>query len=336
VSGSWSARRSKQLEWVTAQKELLRMQRGELLLMAKVPYRARQVFYLEEVTVSMNVTITTYDELERWVDAFLHPGGLNLVFMVGDPGTRKSFSFKAKSHKDRHQYIRAAKLSAFQLYKQLFKVRNKALILDDVDAVLNQPDMARLLMALCETDDQARTLSWLGTESLLKVPKGKKIVRVPQEFETSSRVCVLCNDWAILSRKCAALLDRGTVVFFEPDAAEVHRFVGRWFEDEEIYAFIGEHLADIVRHSMRYYEHAADCKRLGLDWKAALLESWRNERARGDPAEKLFERLSADTSYKSDKERIAAFEADPDGGSRRTWFNIKRRLRSKGKGRRGA
>lgn len=276
--------------------------------------------------MSTNITVTTYTELQRWVDAFLKPDGLNLLFLVGNPGTGKTVSFRAKLDGDAHHYIKAARLSAFQLYKRLFKVRNKAIVLDDVDDALRHSDMARLLMALCETDDEARTVAWLGTESQLKVRKGNKVVCIPQEFETTSRVCIICNDWAILTSRFRALLDRGTVVFFDTDAAELHRFVGRWFKDVEIYAFIGGHLAEIVRHSIRFYVNAATYKRLGLDWKAALLESWTTDQAQGDAKEKLVRRLLADMTFKTDKERIEAFQAHPDGGSRRTWFYIRKRL----------
>lgn len=276
--------------------------------------------------MSTNLTITTFAEQEQWVNAFLKEDGLNLLFMVGNPGIGKSAAFKAKLDDEKHHYINAARLTTFQLYKQLFKVRNKAVILDDVDDALKHSDMARLLMALCETDDNARTVAWLGTESQLKVQKGNKVVRIPQQFQTTSRVCTICNDWAILTTRFGALLDRGTVIFFDPDAAEVHRFAGRWFHDEEVYVFIGEHLGDISRHSMRFYVNAASLKRLGLDWKAALLESWTNEQTRGDAMEKLVQRLLADSTFKTDKERIAAFEDHHEGGSRRTWFHIKKKL----------
>jgi hypothetical protein len=265
--------------------------------------------------MSTNVTITTYAEQEQWVDAFLKPDGLNLLFMVGNPGTGKSVSFKAKLDEEVHHYINAARLTTFQLYKQLFKVRNKAVTLDDVDDALKRSDMARLLMALCETDDKARTVSWLGTEPLLKVRKGNKLIRIPQEFETTSRVCIICNDWAILTTKFGALLDRGTVLFFEPDAAEMHRFVHRWFRDEEIHTFIGEHLAEISRHSFRYYVNAATHKRLGLDWKSALLESWTNEPVHGNATEMLVRRLLADATFKTDEDRIKVFRDHADGGA---------------------
>src|SRR5207248_2442013 len=123
------------------------------------------------------------------------------------------------------------------LYKQLYSVRGRAIVLDDVEDALKRPDTARMLMALCETDERARTVAWFGSESMLQVRRGKKTVTVPQEFDTTSRVLVICNDWQILSSKFAALLDRGAVVFFDPAPQEVHRFVGEWFDDAEVYRF---------------------------------------------------------------------------------------------------
>ena len=102
--------------------------------------------------------------------------------------------------------------------------------------------------------------------------------------------------------------------------------MGQWFKEKEIFDFIGKHLAEIPQHSIRYYITAADHKRLGLDWQAALLESWSNDQSGGRATEKLLQKLLADTTFKTDKERIEAFEAHAAGGSRRTWFNVKKRL----------
>jgi hypothetical protein len=276
--------------------------------------------------MSMTAKSATYTDLEKWIDGFLNADGLPLLFLVGNPGTGKSAAFSAKLDADRHHCIKAAKLTTFQFYKQLYRVRNKAIILDDIDDALRRSDMARLLMALCESDGKPHTLAWFGTETLLKIKDGKMDVPVPREFETTSRVCVIGNDWNILTIKFRALLDRGTVVFFHPGAEEMHRFARKWFKDKEIYNFIGQHLADIAQHSFRFYTTAADQKRQNLDWKAVLQESWTNDRSRGNATEKLVERLLADTTFKTDKERIEAFAAHLDGGSRRTWYYLKKNL----------
>src|ERR1022692_3110272 len=189
---------------------------------------------------------------------------------------------------------------------------------------LKKAGCARILMNLCETDDKARTVAWFGTESQLKTSENDECLRIPQEFQTSSRVCVISNDWDILRNKFEALLDRGTVVFFDPTFEEIHSVVGGWFKDKEIYEFIGNHLDDIPQHSIRYYVLAKEQKLLGLDWKKVLLESWTHDSDQID-AERAVEVILADPSYKTDKERIEAFTAKT-GRQRRQWYNLKKKV----------
>ena len=274
--------------------------------------------------MSMNLTVTTFQELETWVDAFMKPQGLSLMFLIGDPGHSKSFSIKRRLDADLHRYFKCGRLTAFQLYKQLFKHRDRAIILDDVEDALKGEQIPRMLMNLGETDEESRTVAWFGTESQLKVRKGKKVVPIPQEFKTSSRVLLVSNDFEILTRKLKALLDRGIVIFFDPVPEEVHRFVAEWFKDDEIFQFIGEHLDHITRHSIRYYVTAKHLKRLGLDWRKALLESWTQESEDVDP-QKIVELLLADPRYKTDKERIEAFNAR-SGRHRRQWYYLKKQV----------
>jgi hypothetical protein len=262
--------------------------------------------------------------LETWVDAFMKPNGLTLMFLIGDPGHSKSFSIKQRLDADLHRYFKCGRLTAFQLYKQLFKHRNRAIILDDVEDALKGEQIPRMLMTLGETDEESRTVAWFGTESQLKVRKGKKVVPIPQEFKTSSRVLLVSNDFEILTRKLKALLDRGIVIFFDPMPEEVHRFVAEWFKDKEIFPFIGEHLDQITRHSIRYYVIAEDLKCLGLDWKKALIESWTQESEEVDP-QQIVELLLADPRYKTDKERIEAFIVR-SGRQRRQWYNLKKKV----------
>ena len=73
------------------------------------------------------------------------------------------------------------------------------------------------------------------------------------------------------------VVNRGTVAFFEPTAEETHRFVGTWFQDDEIYEFIGSNIAEIPRHSIRFYTTANELKRLNLPWQETLVESWTSE-----------------------------------------------------------
>jgi hypothetical protein len=274
--------------------------------------------------MSMNLTVPTFRELDTWLDAFMRPNGLRLVFLIGDPGHSKTFKIKKRLDADLHCYIRCGRLTGFQLFKQVFQHRHRDLILDDVADALKGEQTPRILMNLGETDEESRTVAWFGTESQLKVRKGKKAVPIPQEFKTSSRVLLVSNDFEILTRKLKALLDRGIVIFFDPAPEEVHRFVAEWFEDKEVFQFIGDHLDQITLHSIRNYVTAENLKRLGLDWKKALTESWSQQSEEVDPR-KIVELLLADPRYTTDKERIEAFTAR-SGRHRRQWYNLKKQV----------
>lgn len=267
-------------------------------------------------------TAPTFADLTKHVSAFMKDDGLRLLFVVGDPGGSKSHTIKSQLREDKHVYLKTGRLTAFQLYKLFYAHREKAIILDDVEDALRKDDTRKLLMQACETDETARQVGWLGTESRLVVKKGKTTVRIPQEFECTSRVCIVCNDWAILNGKFGPLLDRGIVLFFDPPNDEIHRYVSGWFDDKEILDFIGGKLDSINPHSVRYYVNAKELKKHDLDWKATLTESWSAERVQPS-AEDIFEQIVADPKLTTDIERVAEFERRT-GLKRRSFYNYKR------------
>jgi hypothetical protein len=273
----------------------------------------------------MSYTVTTFPEQATYIDAFMKKGGLRLFFLVGDPGCSKSWMIRSMVRIGQHVYVKVGRLTALQLYKLLYRYRHKTIILDDVEDALKRDDTRKLLMMVCETDDKDRLVGWLGTESLLVTKKGKKSVRIPQEFTTRSRVCIVSNNWDILSGKFGPLLDRGLVVFCDHSNQEIHRHVGTWFKDTDIYNFIGNHLDDIGLHSIRFYTGSSELKSQGLDWKAALLESWTNEQKSRNVAEEAIKKVMADPTYKNDKDRVEAFQKEC-GLKRRMFYYYKLKL----------
>jgi hypothetical protein len=267
------------------------------------------------------ITVCTYDGLDRYAEAFMKTNGLRLMFLVSRPGVAKTWHIRKRVKTSEHLYVKAARLTGIPLFKKLYAGRNMALIFDDVDDALNREATRRLLMEATETDDHRRKVAWLGTENL-KIKVGQKTIKIPQEFECKSRVCLVCNDWHILANKFGPLLDRGVVVFFEPSNAAVHDYVKKWFKDTEVFDFIGQHLDEIPLHSIRSYIHARDMKNHGLDWKEALLESWSNDRQPRSP-EDVFDQIMRDPKYTNDGERIEAFEAQT-GCKRRCFYNYKK------------
>jgi len=175
----------------------------------------------------MQETVRSFADLTAIARAFMsQKSERRLLIIVGDPGVSKSSTFSRLKDDEKHRIIKAGNLSAFQFYLQLYQSRNKVIILDDVEEVVKRGD--KTLMNLCESGAPIRTVAWYGSTSQLKVTRGKKVTRVPQEFKTSSRVVLICNSWDILTSKTPALLDRGKVVFFDPPPGAIHEFVGRW------------------------------------------------------------------------------------------------------------
>jgi hypothetical protein len=132
-------------------------------------------------------------------------------------------------------------------------------------------------------------------------------------------VVIISNDWKTLNRNVAALEDRGHVLFFQPTAAEVHRYAGAWFDDPEIYQWFGDNLHRIREPSLRHYVRAKELKAAGMDWTTVIADETDNPRAR------LAAALLADCAYSTTAARVQAF-VEQGGGCRATFFNYRRRL----------
>lgn len=255
--------------------------------------------------------LTTYNELEGFMKAFAE-GHLNLVLLIGAGGLAKSSTVRQVLGKEA-RWIQG-QASPYQIYVELYRNRNRSIVVNDVDSLHQDKAGIRLLKNLCETEVE-KTVSWqTGTRSLEK--EG-----IPREFVTTSRVIIVSNDWLSNNPNTAAVEDRGQVLFFRPTALEVHRQVAEWFEDSEIYDWIGERLSQIAEPSMRLYYRARELKSAGLDWKRVVPESVANQRSR------LVLELLADDSFSTQEGRATAF-VNRGAGCRATFFNYARRLRN--------
>ena len=117
----------------------------------------------------------------------------------------------------------------------------------------------------------------------------------------------------------AALQDRGHALLFEPDAAEVHRQAGTWFDDAEIYEWFAAKLHRVREPSMRHYVRARELKAAGMDWTEVLAAEAENKR------ERLAAELLASADHASTSERVKAF-VERGGGCRATFFNYRRKI----------
>jgi hypothetical protein len=195
---------------------------------------------------------------------------------------------------------------------KLYRHRDQFVVIDGVDALHADRSGVRLLKCLCQTEE-AKAVAWRSDA------RGLELQGIPREFTTKSRVVIIANDWKTLDKNVAALQDRGHVLLFQPDAAEVHRKAGTWFEDTEVYEWFGRNLHRIREPSLRHYVRAKELKAAGMDWTDVLAAEGENPRAR------LASELLASAAYGSTAARVQAF-VEQGGGCRATFFNYCRKL----------
>jgi hypothetical protein len=203
--------------------------------------------------------------------------------------------------------------TAFGMYVELYRNRDRFVVIDDVDSLYSDRNGIRLLKCLCQTEE-AKTVAWHSAA------KNLEKACIPREFVTTSRVVIICNDWKTLNRNVAALQDRGHVLVFEPTAEEVHFHASEWCGDKEILSWFAENLHRLAEPSLRLYLRAAELKRAGMDWTHVVPLTRENLRRR------LVAELKADHSHPTEESRVQEF-ARQGGGCRATYFNHARKLR---------
>ncbi|HEV3446244.1 MAG TPA: hypothetical protein VG099_16495 [Gemmataceae bacterium] len=256
------------------------------------------------------IRLTSYTDLEKMVRGFAR-GNLNLLILLGSHGLGKSRALR-QAMAGQACWLEG-NASAFGLYCQLWRHRNRPVVLDDLDGLYANRDGIRLLKSLTQTEPH-KTVSWYTDAATLQREQ------IPQEFHTSSRLAIITNEWKTLNRNVAALQDRGHVVIFEPTPQEVHTRTAEWYWDQEIYDFVGERLNLIQEASMRHYVAAWELKEAGLDWRSLVLSRCLSGKAL------LVAQLKASPKYVSEAERVKAFVAS-GAGSRATYFHLCKKLR---------
>lgn len=254
------------------------------------------------------IVLREYTKLEEYATKFA-AGFFNLLILIGDAGIAKSQTFR-QAVGNQALWVEGS-ASAFGIYQALYEHRNRAVILDDVDSLYSDRECCRLLKTLCQTDP-VKNVSWFTGA----VGRGKDI---PRQFETTSKVVIIANEWKTLSENVRAVENRGHLLFFEPPPVEVHQKVGEWFWDQEVFDFMGENLHLLPGLSMRHYVQAAELKEAGMEWLDIL--------HREGFAEKtvLCAKIKNDLQYSTEAERIAAFRK-LGGGGRSTYFNHAKKL----------
>jgi len=251
------------------------------------------------------VRLTSYTQLDEFVKAFA-AGHLNLLIVVGSAGTAKSHSVR-RAVGEKGCWIEG-NATAFGLYSKLYQNQNKLVVVDDVDSLYSDRSAVRLLKCLCQTEER-KTVQWNSAAA----------GSMPTEFQTTSRVVIIANEWKTLNENVTAVQDRGHFVFFDPSALAVHEQVRTWFQDEEILSWFESYLHLMGQPSMRQYVRAAELKSAGLDWQTMIASGFL------PPKAVLVAKLKSDGQFQSEAERVEEFKR-LGGGSRATYFNQAKKL----------
>jgi hypothetical protein len=269
------------------------------------------------------ILLLTYAQLDLYLAKF-SAEELGLVVLLGRHGTGKSESVKralsvpdpaahfAQNSASTTLYIEGH-MQPFGLYRQLWEYRNQPIVLDDLDRLYADPDCVRLLKPLCNTVKNKRLL-WLTN---LTMNEGV----IPSSFTTSSSVILIANEWKSLNPNVRALEDRAIILHFNPTNEEVHRKVGEWFDDPEVYAFLGQIMTLVPSISMRHYCKGSQLRRAGFDdWRTSLLQM-----VIPDARDACVIAVQHDPRLLSEQNRVEQFIASTKC-SRATYFRLKSRL----------
>jgi hypothetical protein len=269
------------------------------------------------------ISLTTYAQLDLYLAKF-SAGELGLVLLLGRHGTGKSESVKRAlrlsssvecpdtAPSTKMLYVEGH-MQPYGLYRQLWEHRNCPVVLDDLDKLYADAECVRLLKPLCNTEP-AKRVSWLTNLTL-------NASEIPPSFITTSSVILVANEWRTVNPNVRALEDRAIILHFDPSNVEVHRRVGEWFHDQEVYSFIAQVMPSIRTVSMRHYCKGSQLRRAGLaDWRNSLLQM-----VLSDPRLACVASLQHEAPPRLEREKVEHFIAET-GCSRATYFRMKARL----------
>jgi hypothetical protein len=249
------------------------------------------------------IVLNEYDQLTTYLRSFVR-GDLDLLLIIGRSGTGKSEAVKSTlglsgsrvSGTEDHPVLYVeGHMGSFGLYRQLYAYRDRPVVIDDFDRLHTRVDCVRLLKPLCNGAPIKR-ITWYSNATANSPD-------LPESFTTKSRVVLITNDWRSVNEDVRALEDRANILDFAPSNATVHRYVGEWFEDREVYELIGGVVEAAPLLSMRHYMKGRALRRAGLtDWQQTVLQM-----VLGDPVLSAVARLQI-IACDCESERVEIFK----------------------------
>jgi len=283
---------------------------GEQPQMRPAPKRTAKKPLMARLRKGKNVLVLrTFRELDQVARAWAD-GHFKVIVLIGNPGLGKTRRFKAVVGQGA-LYLHG-RVTPLQLYIAAYRHRNLLIVIDDVAGLIGDPLGVAVLKDLCQSEAE-KTVAWRSSTKVLQDEN------VPPDFKTTSPVAFITNDWPTFDQKLSALEDRAHLMVFDPRPLEIHLAAATWFEDQEVFDFIGENLYFMPGLSLRTYEQAAEFKAAGFAWQDPLIDPRKGWKRR------LVATLKLDQSFSSEEDRVKKFE-ELGGGSRATYYRHARIL----------
>jgi hypothetical protein len=256
--------------------------------------------------------LTYYSELTEYLQDFA-AGRYAFLWLTGRSGTGKTEAARTALQGRDVLFRRSGQLTPLGLYRDLYEHLGMPAVLDDVEELLDEPQGRKLIAALGDTTAE-KELTW-SSEYV------RRLEDLPTSFKTTSMLCIIANETA----RVPAIANRAQVLNFDPDNREVHQYAARWFWDQEIHDYIGQHMGKMCLLSARVYIKTWEHKAAGRNWKHKLLRYCSTSESEG-----VVQDLEADPSHPSRESRQLRFTA-LGLGSRATYHRILKELTKVGR-----
>lgn len=258
--------------------------------------------------------LKTYKAFGEIVRSFAE-GKTDLLVIVGPPGLSKSQTLK-RSVADTDALLIKGHSTPMKFYELAYYAKDQPIILDDVNTLLSNKLNQEYVRALTETDKYKKIQYSTSSKAFDKLG-------IPQHFWTESGVCIITNWWEE-SALFTALESRAEFFVLDFSWAEVHREVGTWFWDQEIYDYVAAKIPQLRQPDMRIYMKAWKRKKAGLKhlpWQDVIDEHI----ATGN--HQVVREYLADGRFKSDRKRAEDFVANGFANSIQTFYTLAHEVR---------
>lgn len=249
-------------------------------------------------------------------------GNADLLIIESKGGLGKSRFFENVMSEE--PYLRIlSHITPMQMFILGYKFKDKKILVDDVDGLLNSDETISLLKMFCETRE-IKEVAWLSTHALLAQQN------IPPRYETRSKVCILTNSFKELTKKVSALKDRGFFLEFKPTDEELLNRIKEIISEVPSSLSIEERFEvfNLIKQYSKFCDFSLrtfikglflykECKNKEIDWKSILLNDLKI-----NPKLVLLDKILRD--YESEKDRIGAWENE--GYSRRNYYEFKLKL----------